>query len=59
MPIAENFPEGLKPLGKISDGEGHFHIMWGPGRSDAEIHVRQFRRWKLEPVRSRSRESGS
>ncbi|MBI1662168.1 MAG: ferredoxin family protein [Nitrosopumilus sp.] len=36
MPIAENFPEGLKPLGKISDGEGHFHIMWGPGRSDAE-----------------------
>ena len=36
MPIPENFPEGLKPLGKISDGEGHFHIMWGPGRSDAE-----------------------
>ncbi len=36
MPIAENFPEGLKPLGKISDGDGHFHIMWGPGRSDAE-----------------------
>jgi len=37
MPIAENFPEGLKPLGKISDGEGHFHIMWGPGRSDADV----------------------
>ncbi|AFS80123.1 4Fe-4S ferredoxin [Candidatus Nitrosopumilus koreensis AR1] len=36
MPIAENFPEGLKPLGKISDNDGHFHIMWGPGRSDAE-----------------------
>ena len=36
MPIAENFPEGLKPLGKISDGDGNFHIMWGPGRSDAE-----------------------
>ena len=36
MPIAENFPEGLKPSGKISDGDGHFHIMWGPGRSDAE-----------------------
>ena len=37
MPIAENFPEGLKPIGKIkhSDGE-HFHIMWGPGRADAE-----------------------
>ena len=37
MPIAENFPEGLKPLGKIkySDGE-NFHFMWGPGRSDAE-----------------------
>ena len=36
MPIAENFPEGLKPLGKISDGDGNFHIMWGPGRADAE-----------------------
>lgn len=37
MPIAENFPEGLKPSGKImhSDGE-NFHFMWGPGRSDAE-----------------------
>ncbi|MBA4452974.1 MAG: ferredoxin family protein [Nitrosopumilaceae archaeon] len=37
MPIAENFPEGLKPLGKImhSDGE-HYHIMWGPGREGVE-----------------------
>jgi len=37
MPIAENFPEGLKPLGKIkhSDGE-HYHIMWGPGREGGE-----------------------
>ena len=37
MPIAENFPEGLKPVGKInhSDGE-HFHIMWGPGKADEE-----------------------
>ena len=33
MPIAENFPEGLKPIGKIvnSDGE-HFHWVWGPGK---------------------------
>ena len=36
MPIAENFPEGHKPIGKISDSDGHFHIMWGPGRNDAE-----------------------
>lgn len=36
MPIDENFPEGLKPLGKISDGDGNFHIMWGPGKSDGE-----------------------
>ena len=37
MPIAENFPEGLKPVGKISHSDGeHFHIMWGPGRGDAE-----------------------
>ncbi|MFB5606648.1 MAG: ferredoxin family protein, partial [Candidatus Nitrosomaritimum yanchengensis] len=37
MPIAENFPEGLKPLGKIlhSDGE-HYHVMWGPGKEGAE-----------------------
>jgi len=35
MPIPENFPEGMEPLGKInhSDGE-HFHVMWGPGRVD-------------------------
>ena len=32
MPIAENFPEGLKPLGKISLDDGNFHIMWGPGK---------------------------
>ena len=36
MPIAENFPEGLKPTGKISISDGNFHIMWGPGRTDAE-----------------------
>jgi NAD-dependent dihydropyrimidine dehydrogenase PreA subunit len=35
MPIPENFPEGMEPIGKInhSDGE-HFHVMWGPGRVD-------------------------
>ncbi len=32
MPIAENFPEGLKPIGKISLDDGNFHIMWGPGK---------------------------
>ena len=33
MPIAENFPEGLEPIGKIKvdDGE-HFHFVWGPGK---------------------------
>lgn len=36
MPIAENFPEGLKATGKISLSDGNFHIMWGPGRTDAE-----------------------
>ena len=37
MPIAENFPEGLKPVGKISIADGeHFHIVWGPGRADGE-----------------------
>ena len=33
MPIAENFPEGLKPTGKISLDDGNFHIMWGPGKT--------------------------
>ena len=33
MPIAENFPEGLKAIGKISISDGNFHIMWGPGKS--------------------------
>jgi len=36
MPIAENFPEGLKAIGKISLSDGNFHVMWGPGRGDAE-----------------------
>jgi len=36
MPIAENFPEGLKAMGKISLSDGNFHVMWGPGRGDAE-----------------------
>ena len=33
MPIPEDFPKGLKPIGKIAleDGE-HFHFIWGPGR---------------------------
>ena len=33
MPIAENFPEGLKPTGKISLSDGNYHIMWGPGKT--------------------------
>lgn len=31
MPIDENFPEGLKPIGKINNSDGQFHFMWGPG----------------------------
>ena len=33
MPIAENFPEGLKPTGKINLDDGNFHIMWVPGKT--------------------------
>ncbi len=42
MPIDENFPEGLEPIGRISlaDGE-YFHFMWGPGRSDAEAFTNE------------------
>lgn len=33
MPIAANFPEGLKPIGKIKNSDGdHFHFVWGPGK---------------------------
>ena len=32
MPIAEDFPEGLTPTGKINLDDGNFHIMWGPGK---------------------------
>jgi NAD-dependent dihydropyrimidine dehydrogenase PreA subunit len=32
MPIAENFPEGLTPIGKINLDDENFHIMWGPGK---------------------------
>ncbi len=35
MPIAEDFPAGLEPLGKINHSDGdHYHVMWGPGRED-------------------------
>lgn len=33
MPIADNFPEGLEPTGKISLDDGNFHIVWGPGKT--------------------------
>jgi len=33
VPIPENFPEGLKAIGKISISNGNFHLMWGPGRT--------------------------
>ena len=37
MPIADDFPAGLEPLGKIkhSDDE-HYHVIWGPGREGQE-----------------------
>ena len=33
MPIAENFPEGLEPIGRINNADGNFHFMWGPGKT--------------------------
>ena len=33
MPIAENFPQGLKPTGKISLSNENFHLVWGPGKT--------------------------
>jgi len=35
--IVENFPEGLKPIGKITHlVGGYFHWIRGPGKSDGE-----------------------
>lgn len=37
MPIAEDYPKGIKPIGKIMHADGeHYHWVWGPGRSKAE-----------------------
>ena len=37
MPIPENFPQDLKPIGKINHSDGdHFHWIWGPGKTDGE-----------------------
>ena len=57
MPIDENFPNGLKPIGKInhSDGE-NFHWFWGPGKlkeaSTRPEVIKDFtkRGEKLEPL---------
>jgi len=57
MPIPEDFPKGLKPIGKIAleDGE-HFHFIWGPGRkaeaaeNKEVIEAYKARGEKLEPI---------
>ena len=41
MPIPENFPQGFEPKGRISNSDGQFHIVWGPGRSDAEASANE------------------
>jgi len=57
MPIPEDFPKGMKPIGRIAleDGE-HFHFMWGPGRkaeaaeNKEVIEAYKARGEKLEPI---------
>lgn len=57
MPIDEDFPKGMKPVGKIklSDGE-NFHWFWGPGKlkeaSKNEDSVKDFKKRgeKIEPI---------
>ncbi len=57
MPIPEDFPKGLKPIGKIAlEGGEHFHFMWGPGRKaeaaeNAEVIASyKARGEKIEPL---------
>lgn len=57
MPIDDNFPQGLEPVGKIlhSDGE-HFHWFWGPGKlkeaseNQDTINDLKSRGEKIEPI---------
>lgn len=57
MPIDDDFPKGMKPIGKInlSDGE-NFHWFWGPGKlKEAATNpdsVKDFkaREEKIEPI---------
>ncbi|HWY34600.1 MAG TPA: ferredoxin family protein [Nitrosopumilaceae archaeon] len=57
MPIPDDFPKGLKPIGKIAleDGE-HFHFIWGPGRkaeaaaNPEVLAAYKARGEKLEPI---------
>ncbi len=57
MPIAEDFPKGLKPIGKIKHADGeHFHFVWGPGKKaeaaeNTEVQAAyKSRGEKLEPL---------
>jgi NAD-dependent dihydropyrimidine dehydrogenase PreA subunit len=36
MPIDSEFPKNHKVIGKHKNEDGRFHLVWGPGRSDAE-----------------------
>ena len=57
MPIPEDFPKGMKPIGKIvyADGE-QFHFIWGPGKkaeaaeNKEVIEAYKARGEKLEPI---------
>jgi NAD-dependent dihydropyrimidine dehydrogenase PreA subunit len=57
MPIDEDFPKGMKPIGKIrlSDGE-NFHWFWGPGKlkeaSTNQDSIKDFKACgeKIEPI---------
>ena len=57
MPIENDFPNGLKPIGKINHADGeNFHWFWGPGQlkeaSKYPNTVKDFekRGEKLEPL---------
>jgi len=41
MPIDQEFPVNHKVIGKHKHEDGRFHLVWGPGRSDAESSVNE------------------
>ena len=42
MPIAENFPEGLEPIGRTNHADGeNFHFVWGQVKKELRLKTKK------------------